>query len=440
MNIKWISTNEVDKIYFPKKFPSPELISVETIRFHFGSWSRDLSVKFTEDLPEDTIGFSKNIKDDVFIPDDLFYEINILDDQVSLGPVILYLVSNRLIVERLDKLKERIENYIPLTGLIFLSTVSGINTEKQTIKGYYFQPRTTMKEANWKEGTFRYPGAIFKRVPVPVDIGEHLFQMTNGRIFNSNHFNKWKMWEWIAPDTFIRNHLPYTQELNTLNQIYHFLDRYQSVYLKPKNGSGGKGIIHVHSDGQLYQITENTNKITMVEKLDQHPEINSIFKSENQYIIQQGVPLIHESRNVDFRIYMQKDETQQWKCSGLIARFAKPGSVTTNLQNLDYLRQGKEALKELFELDQDKVEQLEQKIVNICIHACELLDPHGCFGDIAIDFILDHHLHVWILEMNKRYGYKSFSIISDLELYRNIIRNPFLYARALAGFPHVLGK
>ncbi|WP_332697616.1 YheC/YheD family protein [Halalkalibacter lacteus] len=435
MYIKWITTWEVDEVYFPENFQRAEMASSDKINFHFGSWKRELSVRFIEDLPNDTIGLSRNLKDDVFIPDDISYETNITKDSVSLGPVILYLISKRLI-KRLDKLKARIENFSPFNGLIFISTVSGINTEQQTIEGYYLQPSSDTSESNWEKGIFPYPGAIFKRVPLPNSINEHLYEMTNGCIFNSKFFSKWEMWEWLAPDKFIRNHLPYTTELTTLDEINNMLDVFQSIYLKPKNGSGGKGIIQIKRDDQSLEITAK-NQVTKVDSLDQHPIFESVLKRKNQYMIQQGVPLKHDSRNVDFRIYMQKDETTQWKCSGLIARFSKPGSITTNLRYLDYLLPGKEAFEQLFGLDQDEMELLEQKVVNICIKACQLLDQHGCYGDVAIDFILDNDLHVWILEINKRYGYKSFSLINDSNLYGEIIRNPFLYASAIAGFSSV---
>lgn len=432
LNVNWITTEEVDTIYFPKNFSGSELASLEKITFHFGSWQREVSVRISEDLPVQMIGLSENLRDEVFIPD-LFYEMRITEDQVKLGPIILYLVSKRFI-KRLDKIKERIENFVPVNGLILLSTVSGINTESETIEGYYFQPKTSTKEAEWIEGIFCYPGAIFKRVPVPAEIDKHLYERTNGCIFNSNYFSKWEMWKWLEPDSFIRNHLPYTLELNTVEDIYHMLEGYRSIYLKPKDGSGGKGIIQIKYDDHFYQIITSKQQVSKVVSLDDNPLIQSVVKKKNKYMIQQGVPFVHESRNIDFRIYMQKDETKQWKYSGLIARFAKPGSVTTNLRNLDCLLEGKEAFRQLFGLDQDSIDQLEQKVVNICLHACLLLDQHGCFGDIAIDFILDNDMHVWLLEMNKRYGYKSFSLIGDVKLFNDIIKKPFLYASALAGF------
>ncbi|UOE95863.1 YheC/YheD family protein [Alkalihalobacillus sp. LMS39] len=431
MKVKWIKDNEEDNIYFPRSF-------LQTIQsqgkrmFYFGLWKKELTVNILTDLSEGMIGLSRNLKEEVFIPD-LDYEISVDEKQVNVGPVIAYLVSNRFI-QKLDVIKERIENAVPVKGLLILSTVSRINVEDETMEGYYFQPGSKKEESQWKEGNFKYPASIFKRVPVPSNIDEHLYEKTNGRIFNSNFFNKWEMWEWLHPDPVIRKHLPTTKEVNRIDDLYNMLDIYPAIYLKPKEGSGGKGIIQVKYDGQFYQISSKQEKHEKVENLEGHRKIKKIMKKKSKYMIQQGVPLTHDSRNVDFRLYMQKDETQQWKCSGFIARFAVPGSVTTNMRYLDYLMEGSEALRKLFRLDEKEITELEQKIETICLRACQLLDKQGCFGDIAIDFILDQNQHLWILEMNKRYGYKSLSLIGNSEFHNKIISNPFLFAYSLAGF------
>ncbi|UTR13565.1 YheC/YheD family protein [Salipaludibacillus sp. LMS25] len=435
VNIRTIITEEVDKLYLPKTMTNsnPELIALEKVTFHFGSWKEELTLEFLDELSQDEMGMSHNVKEKMGIPD-IGFELTISGDQIRIGPVILYLVSKRLI-QRLEVLKERIENSVSFDGLILLSTVDGINTEKCQIDGYYFQPSTKTTDAQWKEGVFPYPDAIFKRVVTSEEMTEHLYEKTNGCIFNSHFFNKWDMWEWLAPDSFIRQHLPYTQALTSLEDIYQALDVYGCVYLKPKIGSGGKGIIQVKKlQNGTYNITSQKNNLHQVEKLENEPTIDKVLENKEGYMVQQDVGYMHDTRNVDFRIYMQKNETKEWTCTGLIARFGKPGSVTTNLRNLDYLLEGKEAFRELFKEGEHDLEQLEKKVKNISSYACELLDEHGCFGDIAIDFILDNNGHVWILEMNKRYGYKSFSIIEDSPLYKKIIKNPFMYASALAGF------
>lgn len=434
MYIKWITTNEIDEIYFPPNFQERVFDSLKKIIFHFGSWQKELSVQFSEDLSDNQIGLSENLKDEVFIPDDLLYEINSTEDSLSLGPVILYVVSKRLF-KRINQIMKRFENLAPFNGLIVISTVSRINTETKTVKGYHYRQKLNPLAFYWEEKVFPYPDAVFKRVNVPSKTNKHLYEETNGRVFNSNFFNKWDMWKWLSPYEFIRSHLPHTAELNHVAEIYEMLDVYESIYLKPRNGSQGKGIIEIKRIGDLFQVTDDKNRSERVEKIEGHQKIVKVLKRKRKYIIQQGVPVKHDTRNVDFRIYMQKDETKQWKFSGYIARFAKPESITTNLHHLDYLLPGKEALKKIYQPpDEYILELIEQRIVNVFVDVCEHLDLNGCFGDLAIDFILDNDLHVWILEMNKRYGYKSFSIIKDATLYGKVIRNPFLYATAMAGF------
>ncbi|MDX1806336.1 MAG: YheC/YheD family protein [Paenisporosarcina sp.] len=435
MYIKWITNEEIDKIYFPVSFQEKEISSLEKINFHFGLWEKELSVQFLDELSDNVIGLSTNLRDDVFIPDDLFYEINTTEDSLSLGPVILYVVSKQF-VKRLNRLKKRFKKILPFNGLIIVSSAEGINTEKKTIKGYYLQQKPNRKKSNWKEGVFPYPGAVFKRKNLPQNVNKHLYEVTNGRVFNSDFFNKWEMWKWLSPNQIVRSHIPHTTELKSLAKINNMLKIYPSIYLKPKSGSQGNGIIEIKRLDNQCQITDSKNRVTHVEngRLGSHPIIKRLLKKKKKYMIQQGVPVQHDSRNVDFRIYMQKDETKQWKCTGFIGRFAKPGSITTNLHHIDYILPGKKALQKLFSQDQHDLELIEQKIVNVCIDACQTLDQHGCYGDLAIDFILTSDSHVWILEMNKRYGYKSFPIIKDLALYGKIIRNPFLYASALAGF------
>ncbi|MFX3673495.1 MAG: YheC/YheD family protein [Paenisporosarcina sp.] len=433
--IKWTTTQEIDEIYFPINFPGIEMPSSSKIKLQFGLWEKELTVQFSEDLAGDQIGLSENLREEVLIPDDLLYKINITEDSLCLGPVILYVVSKRML-KRLGRIKKRFKHLDSINGLIIVCTVSGINIEENTIKGYYLQPKTNKKKSNWKEGIFQYPEAVFKRKGLPRKINNHLYKVTNGQVFNSIYFDKWEMWQWLSPNEFIRNHLPHTVKLKNLAEIYKMIDIYPSIYLKPKGGSQGKGIIEIKREDDLYQITDDKNRATMVEynNIGSHKSIKRVLEIRKKYLIQQGVPVKHDSRNVDFRIYMQKDETKQWKCTGFITRFAKPESITTNLQHLDYLLPGKEALVKLFEKTPHDVKLLERNIVNVCVEACKILDENGCYGDLAVDFILDNDLHVWILEMNKKYGYRSFSIIKDPKLYGRVIRNPFLYASALAGF------
>ncbi|PIB52451.1 hypothetical protein AOA57_00390, partial [Pseudomonas sp. 2588-5] len=70
-----------------------------------------------------------------------------------------------------------------------------------------------------------------------------------------------------------------------------------------------------------YELTSQKKGLYQIEQLENDPIIDKIIRNKEDYMIQQDVGYLHDTRNVDFRIYMQKNETQEWTCTGLIARF-----------------------------------------------------------------------------------------------------------------------
>ncbi|MED1602503.1 YheC/YheD family protein [Alkalihalophilus marmarensis] len=434
MYITWVQTNEAEQIFLSATFNKSVPVN-NKITFQFGAWSKELTVRIDENLTDDTIGLSEELKREVFIPDELYYQLNLEAGKVILGPVIMYLVSDRFI-KKLDKIKDRLDRISQHNGLIYVSAPSRINLDSMEIEGFYYLPATEKNESILRKATFKPPAAIIKRVAISPSLNKYLADITNGCVFNSRFFNKWDMWNWLSPNNGVKAHLPNTIAFKRVEDIEEMLKRYQTIYLKPRSGSRGKGIVQIKREDNLYHITDDKNIKATGEKLTESKVMEQIIKKKDTYMIQRGVPIQHNLRNVDFRMYVQKNETKNWSCTGLLARFAKPGSITTNLHHVDYILKGTEALKEMYHLDEEEAEHLEAEIQKTCLNACELLDEHGHFGDIAVDFILDHDKHLWILEMNKRYGYKSFLKIGDEDMFNKIISNQFAYASTITGFDH----
>lgn len=432
LNIKWVRSKNNDDIHFPVSYQREEKLASEKINFHFGSWSKKMTVRFDNKLSANTIGLSKNLQKELFIPDDLSYEFKITKNSLHVGPMILWIAANtnERLNKRLKNLQRRIDDFVPVRGMICICAEEGINTNTKEIEGYYFQPKTKEGGLKWKKATFSSPGSVFKRVPLTEMTNKHLCEMTKDRMFNSYFFNKWEMWEWLSSDSTLKKHLPFTKKVNSMKQIKEMLATYPSVYLKPVKGSEGKRIIQLESDGSLFQITDDKKDKKSVSHLEDHTLLQKRINGSNRYLVQQGVPTKYGSRNVDFRIYMQKNESQQWKSSGITARISQPGSIITNIRHLDYWMTGREAFQKIFNLDKKGAYSQVKKIINICTRACESLEKKGNYGDIAIDFIVDKNLHVWILEMNLRQVYP----VEDPNLAPKVKRTPFLYAMSIAGF------
>ncbi len=56
---------------------------------------------------------------------------------------------------------------------------------------------------------------------------------------------------------------------------------------------------------------------------DTEKELKSFLQGllkRNRYVIQQGVPFVAGQKQVDFRAYLQKDGSEEWKVRGFICQ------------------------------------------------------------------------------------------------------------------------
>lgn len=446
INVKWITINDITDICLPKRFKKTYNLTTDKIDFKFGSWRRTLKVAYDKTLPDDVIALSDKLQEDLFVPEDLLFEMKVTNNTLQIGPMILWIAAatHERLDRRLDNLQKRIEDFIKVRGMICVCAEEGIDIESEKIEGYYFVPNDESDDSKWVKALFHYPGGIFKRVPLSEKVNKHLNKATKGKMFNSNFFNKWEMWEWLSKDQVLVKHLPYTEKLVSLPQISRMLEIYPSVYIKPSKGSEGKRIIKLEKQDYLFNsvkstkpnilIKDDTNKESNIDQIENDPLLQKCLNSSRQYLIQQGVGTQYESRHVDFRIYMLKNANYRWKAAGITGRISEKNSIITNLRKLEYWQNGRKALISIYGLKKKEAIMLEKKIFRICKRACKIVDQKGNYGDFAIDFVIDKDLHMWILEMNLRQVYP----IEDPALEPEVKRTPFLYAMSLDGFPNKL--
>jgi len=443
IKIKWITKNGMTDICLPVRFKKKYNLTTNRIDFKFGSWRRKLKVAYDKTLPNDVIALSDTLQEDLFVPEDLLFEMKVTNNTLQIGPMILWIAASthERLDRRLDNLQKRIENFVEVRGMICVCAEEGIDIESEKIEGYYFRPNDKSDGLKWVKAVFHYPGGILKRVPLSRKVNKHLNKATKGKMFNSHFFNKWEMWEWLSKDKELVKHLPYTEKLVSYPQISRMLEKYPSVYIKPIKGSEGKRIIKLEKQDYLFNrlkrtkpnitIKSDTNKESNIDQIENHPLVQKCLHSSRQYLIQQGVGTKYESRHVDFRIYMLKNSNYKWRAAGITARISEKNSIITNLRRLAYWQNGSAALKSIYGLKKEEAALLKKKIIKICKRACEIVDQKGNYGDFAIDFVIDKDLHMWILEMNLRQVYP----VEDPALEPEVKRTPFSYAMSLDGFP-----
>lgn len=431
MYINWIPELKPNRIRLPKPTAIPP-----TAVLHFGAWKKRVHVEISDQLPQNSIGLSAHLKSEVTMPDTLPYEIYATGRNLHIGPVIAFLISTKKLSPKLlENYRGYFARYEVVKGLIYLCSLDGINPRKKTIEGYYYNPQADGNKTPWIKGILPYPSVVYKRIGVIKNkVYDDLIVQTKRKIFNPYFLNKWDLWELMRFNPLICEHLPYTRLLNNKQTMKQMLTSYGSVYVKPANGSMGLGIMKVEKTPKGYFFINRYKKKTLLKNGSGAWALIRRMRNGRRYLIQQSVSLTHQNKNVDFRVIMQKDGSERWTCTGIIARFGEDGRFYTNRASLMCL--GRDALQSIFQLSMEEAVRKEEEIILICTTACQLIDnKYGSFGDVGIDVTVDSNLKVWLLEINSRHQHTIPSYLQDdLQMYKKVLTSPLEYAKSWAGF------
>ncbi|MDP5274572.1 YheC/YheD family protein [Chengkuizengella axinellae] len=407
---------------------------------HFGQHHSKITIKINNRLKNGTISIPQQISNQFSIPD-LTYEYQLSHNILRLGPVIGHMILERSyenLSHNQTKLS-RFTNYDQIKGVIYLFTSNTMDQENLTITGYYYNPDTK----TFEKGVFPYPDAVYNRSYVSLEKYQFLKEKIGDKIFNYPYrSNKLKFWKEMSKDSDIKQYLPDTRSDTGISNVLKMLNDYGSIYIKPISLAGGKGIL---------KVTKATNKHILETRENERWEIQSIKELdflirqnmiENKtYILQQTIYFKSGKRKVDFRAYFQKDESTQWKLSGVEAKIAKKGSIITNSKNRKVMETGEQALLERYNLTKNEAAAKLNEIFKVgkkVLSRMENSNSNYHLGDVAMDIILDGDLKIWILELQIDYAAEKKINRSKGEraVLPFILSTPLTYAKTLAGFNH----
>lgn len=410
-------------------------IDSKTIIFHFGTFKKTYHVKIDKNLPFCEIRLPQKITSDLSIPD-LPYEYYFEGNHLFLGPVIGILVYTRYLENPQQQLL-RFSEYMKIKGLIFLFRPELMDRDNKTTKGYYFNPKTN----SFIEGYFPYPSAVFNRIPLRKTTYERLKKHIGNNIFNYpyGNTNKLDFWLQMSKQPLVKKHLPKTKEYQNVESVLKALKPVDSVYLKPATMAAGNGIHHVKkcNDGYIWSdILGNSVTITTKDELMKALQVHLI--KNKTYIVQEEIPSFNKEGNkIDYRIYLQKDYSKQWKYSGMETKVGQKNSIISNSQNRERILQGELALKEFYQLNDAQVKQKVDEITKLCIHVLKIMEKKGYqLGDAAVDLVIDQNQKVWLLEVQINYAaeIKANREADERRVLPFVLPTPFEYAKALTGF------
>jgi hypothetical protein len=191
------------------------------------------------------------------------------------------------------------------------------------------------------------------------------------------------------------------------------MEKHRFVYLKPNTGSLGIGIYRLTYTPNRGYFARFRRKGTNV--LIRFPRFDGLYKLlERQnvklqyYVLQQGVRLIEiENCPIDFRFHLTKNGFNQWVTSGIGAKKAGKGSVTTHVASGGMLMMPEHVLRSVFGAKADHVLEQAKEVAIKLAEAIERNYPHR-LAELGFDLGIDQNENVWMFEANAKPGRSIF--------------------------------
>jgi len=404
------------------------------LHLNFGQLKETLRVIQDEEIPEDILFIPRRYSNNISIPD-LPYDYYFCEQHLHLGPVIGMNVLEKYYVDP-DLQLLRMKNYDKIKGLLFMFRATQNKTQSNILNGKYYDP----KHHCFVDGMFPYPSAIFNRVPMLPNTSKRLMRNVGNNIFNNPYGNtdKLEFWNKCSIISEIRDYLPVTLKYTGITSLLKMIDKYKWVYLKPVSLAGGIGIISIWAiDGGYKMKNEQGEEWKLDSKYQLRVLIEKSLYKKRTYIIQEGIASEFEIGKVDFRIYIQKDRTGNWKFSGLESKIGIKGSIIANSKYRQKIMPGESVLKELYLLSNEQITTIIDEMTLVGIRILNRMEStHKLLGDAAIDLIVDRGLNIKILEVQLNYAaeIKQSRTEDESEVLPHIVSTPWEYAKYLAGF------
>jgi len=289
--------------------------------------------------------------------------------------------------------------------LVFVATPQGVKPQQQQISGWRLRHQT------WKAGEFPIPNVCYNRIssrtieqaPETQAILQYLDRSCH--FFNKQFLNKWEVHQLLSRSESLRHYLPETRLYETTADLKDMLHKYPMLYLKPANGSLGRGIIRLVRHGQFISGQYATVSAVVRKKFTSSRQLIQFLKprvNRQPYLIQEGLKLAElGGRPVDFRILTQKDGNGNWRVTSMVARAAQNNTLVTNVARGGNIYNVKTILPHLAH---QPSAHTPQRLRQLAVAVAKELESRleGTYAEFGIDLAMDVYNNLWLLEVNAK--------------------------------------
>jgi glutathione synthase/RimK-type ligase-like ATP-grasp enzyme len=352
----------------------------------------------------------------------------------TLGILTLYLNENKVLEER--SVYEKMIAAGRRIGLnVFVFTPQDVEDSSGRIFAMVYQTETK----SWSRRWVRLPQVIYDRCRIQ---RSSRFQQLLAFRKRYSHLtflnrplrNKWTIYRTLSRVTAFRPHLPMTRLYHSTEDVVTLLKKFQTLYLKPINGTGGRGILRIdrQRDGMLLLQGRNHSRSIVQPRRISRNSLSSTLSSwdmhGDRYIVQQGLNIkLPSGRIHDYRMLVQKNSTGVWEVTGCAGRVGPLHSITSNLHGGGQAVSMNSLLRQWVSSDVT-LSHIRETAETFAIKVARHLEAtYGALCELALDLAIDRSGHVWLIEVNPKPSREVFWQAGEREVYRKAIVRPIEY-------------
>lgn len=320
----------------------------------------------------------------------------------------------------------------------FAFTINDLQPGLQTVRGSVF------KNGSWSTHHFPLPDVIYNRLSSRTQersgAMRQLFARLKERdciIFNEQFLDKWQVYQAFDHYEGKNVRLPKTLLYKGLPTLKTLLQQYPVVYVKPTDGSLGRGIYRVRNNGKRFVCTQSTmngplsRSYSSLPLLHQglHPRI-----SGRPYLVQEGLNLLKQQGNpIDFRVLVQKNQEGKWGITSIVARTGSNTNIVSNVARGGKIRSASAVLRQAqITGSRPNVQALRSAALQIA-NGLDSVIP-GQYGELGIDLAVDYNGRIWLLEINSKPSKSDDTLYPGHQGTRPSVVRMIDYALHLGGF------
>lgn len=282
----------------------------------------------------------------------------------------------------------------------FYFTPTDMNYAAEKVKGRSFS------EGKWVTKDYKYPDMVFDRLRARGNsrytkmydaLSDCVFDTMNNE--ETRRITKLEVYDKLSEIKGSDYIIPY-KRIEKITDVESFLNKYNSIIIKPTNSYKGKGVYFIEKKGDdSYLVAERYKKF-----IHNNGELRKLITDclkASEYVVQKYIELRAPDGNpFDIRVHMLKNKDNEWEIIRIKPRIGISHAMATGLDDGSYFSMWKGFCERCFK--DTGYKKLSEILPNTAIKIAEHFEQ--CFGsdiaDIGLDVGITKDLKIHLIEVN----------------------------------------